>query len=62
MASLPECEQSQDLVILHDGSQFSGEGLTDDEWKNNLLFGEQIGRILTAKVRWSQRELLKLRN
>ena len=39
-------EQSEEPIILRDGRQFPGEGLTNDEWKSHLSL-EPIGSMLT---------------
>ena len=41
---------NEEPVILHDGWEFSGEGLKNDEWKSHLFFEEPIGGMLTAKL------------
>ena len=40
--SLLENEQSEDPVILRDGGQSSGEGLTDGEWENIFTDGKHV--------------------
>ena len=36
--------------MLRDEDEFAAESLTDDKWKNHLLFGERMGSMLTAEV------------